>query len=185
MRKMEVADAVPIQMVMPTPPASEQEEPYTPTASNQSPAETPAEAGLDKKYKVEPRRLPKLDLKPIRKEDDLEYKQQLLEVTALPSRDTVYNQAKQLFGLRHKPITQQDALPNSEVPAKISARAGPVASLPRHPLCHPVKAYYRSTAFTKTNAIAIDFHTTTQPNLIFHLNFFSLSFSSITLDKGS
>ncbi|KAL4376531.1 hypothetical protein GQ457_02G025190 [Hibiscus cannabinus] len=54
-------------------------------ASNQSPAEIPAEAGLDEKYKVEervklrPRRLPKLDLKPMRKEDDLEYKQQLLE----------------------------------------------------------------------------------------------------------
>ncbi|KAL4324021.1 hypothetical protein GQ457_11G027370 [Hibiscus cannabinus] len=55
-------------------------------ASNQSPVEIPAEAGLDEKYKVEehvklrPRRLPKLDLKPMRKEDDLEYKQQLLEV---------------------------------------------------------------------------------------------------------
>ncbi|KAK8652445.1 hypothetical protein V6N13_126477 [Hibiscus sabdariffa] len=35
---------------------------------------------LDKKYKLRPRRLPKLDLKPIRKEDDLEYKQQLLEL---------------------------------------------------------------------------------------------------------
>ncbi|KAL4362705.1 hypothetical protein GQ457_04G016950 [Hibiscus cannabinus] len=43
--------------------------------ANQSPTEIPAEAGLDKKYKVEPRRLPKLDLKPMRKEDDLEYKQ--------------------------------------------------------------------------------------------------------------
>ncbi|KAK8583948.1 hypothetical protein V6N12_068202 [Hibiscus sabdariffa] len=68
--------------------------------ANQSPAEIPAEAGLDKKYKVEydwisiffrvflyrervnlrPRKLPKLDLKPMRKEDDLEYKQQRLEV---------------------------------------------------------------------------------------------------------
>ncbi|KAL4271605.1 hypothetical protein GQ457_13G013060 [Hibiscus cannabinus] len=27
------------------------------------------------------------------------------EVTVLPSRDIVYNQAKQLIGLRHKPIT--------------------------------------------------------------------------------
>ncbi|KAK8652448.1 hypothetical protein V6N13_126480 [Hibiscus sabdariffa] len=35
---------------------------------------------LDKKYKLRPRRLPKLDLKPMRKEDVLEYKQQLLEV---------------------------------------------------------------------------------------------------------
>ncbi|KAL4363243.1 hypothetical protein GQ457_04G025900 [Hibiscus cannabinus] len=54
--------------------------------ANQSPVEIPAEAGMDEKYKVEervklrPRRLPKLDLKPMRKEDDLEYKQQLLEV---------------------------------------------------------------------------------------------------------
>ncbi|KAL4278413.1 hypothetical protein GQ457_03G016950 [Hibiscus cannabinus] len=55
-------------------------------ASNQSPAEIPAEAGMNEKYKVEervklrPRRLPKLDLKPMPKEYDLEYKQQLLEV---------------------------------------------------------------------------------------------------------
>ncbi|KAK8597195.1 hypothetical protein V6N12_065671 [Hibiscus sabdariffa] len=50
-------------------------------------------------------------------------------------------QARQaVTGLRDKPMTQHDALPNSKVPAEISARAGPVASLPRHPLCHPVKA---------------------------------------------
>ncbi|KAL4317894.1 hypothetical protein GQ457_18G011280 [Hibiscus cannabinus] len=36
------------------------------------------------------------------------------EVTVLPSRDIVYDQVKQLFGLRHKPITQQDALPRSD-----------------------------------------------------------------------
>ncbi|KAK8498965.1 hypothetical protein V6N12_058002 [Hibiscus sabdariffa] len=35
------------------------------------------------------------------------------EVTAQPSRVTVYKQAEQLFGLRHKPITLQDALPKS------------------------------------------------------------------------
>ncbi|KAL4383768.1 hypothetical protein GQ457_15G019050 [Hibiscus cannabinus] len=48
-------------------------------ASNQSPTEIPAEAGMDEKYKVGPGRLPKLDLKPMRKEDDLEYKKQLLK----------------------------------------------------------------------------------------------------------
>ncbi|KAL4348582.1 hypothetical protein GQ457_17G014170 [Hibiscus cannabinus] len=34
--------------------------------------------------------------------------------STLPSRVTVYKQAKQLFGLRHKPITLQDALPRSD-----------------------------------------------------------------------
>ncbi|KAK9041292.1 hypothetical protein V6N11_016401 [Hibiscus sabdariffa] len=33
---------------------------------------------------------------------------------AQPSRVTVYKQAEQLFGLRHKPITLQDALPKSD-----------------------------------------------------------------------
>ncbi|KAK9030324.1 hypothetical protein V6N11_031752 [Hibiscus sabdariffa] len=56
-------------------------------------------------------------------------------------------QARQVvIGLRDKPVTQHDALPNSEVPAKISARAGPVASLLRHPLCHPIKVDYQSSA---------------------------------------
>ncbi|KAK8635198.1 hypothetical protein V6N13_023075 [Hibiscus sabdariffa] len=38
MRKMEVADAMPIQMVMPTPPASEQAEPSAPAGAQPSPA---------------------------------------------------------------------------------------------------------------------------------------------------
>ncbi|KAL4366466.1 hypothetical protein GQ457_05G027400 [Hibiscus cannabinus] len=152
--------------------------------ANQSPAEIPAEAGMEKKYKVEPRRLPKLDLKPMRKEDDLEYKKQLLEAyiyewSAAIERHWILGESSALreFGRilllsscektfvfclgfclcnfriyslldslqslhsnsreEHKPITLQDALPNSEVPAEKSARAGPVASLPRHPLCHP------------------------------------------------
>ncbi|KAL4377144.1 hypothetical protein GQ457_02G024410 [Hibiscus cannabinus] len=127
--------------------------------ANQSPTKIPAEAGLHKKYKLEPRRLPKLDLKPKRKEDDLEYKQQLLEAyiyewTAVIRRHGILGeslalreierifllsscektfvlcdsfsaegyciQARQtVTGLRDKPVTQQDALPNSEVPAKI------------------------------------------------------------------
>ncbi|KAL4303036.1 hypothetical protein GQ457_10G010080 [Hibiscus cannabinus] len=51
------------------------------------------------------------------------------EVTVLPSRDIVYDQAKQLFGLRHKPITLQDALPRSDSQPRYSAKAGPVVSV--------------------------------------------------------
>ncbi|KAK8530848.1 hypothetical protein V6N12_013348 [Hibiscus sabdariffa] len=40
--KMEVADATPIQMVMPTPPASEQAEPSAPAGAQPSPATSPA-----------------------------------------------------------------------------------------------------------------------------------------------
>ncbi|KAK8986082.1 hypothetical protein V6N11_082366 [Hibiscus sabdariffa] len=88
------------------------------------------------RVKLRPRRLPKLDLKPMRKEDDLDF-----------STEGYCVQARQaVTGLRDKPVTQHDALPNSEVPTKISARAGLVASLPRHPLCHPVKADYQSSA---------------------------------------
>ncbi|KAK8662643.1 hypothetical protein V6N13_024534 [Hibiscus sabdariffa] len=41
MRKMEIADVVPIQMAMPTPPASEQPEPVAPAGKAPSPAATP------------------------------------------------------------------------------------------------------------------------------------------------
>ncbi|KAK8563304.1 hypothetical protein V6N12_035454 [Hibiscus sabdariffa] len=41
MRKMEIGDAVPIQMAMPTPPASEQPEPVAPAGRAPSPAATP------------------------------------------------------------------------------------------------------------------------------------------------
>ncbi|KAL4319399.1 hypothetical protein GQ457_18G009320 [Hibiscus cannabinus] len=51
------------------------------------------------------------------------------EVTVLPSRDIVYDQAKQLFGLRHKPITMQDALPRFDSQLKYFAKAGPVVSV--------------------------------------------------------
>ncbi|KAK8972757.1 hypothetical protein V6N11_055120 [Hibiscus sabdariffa] len=51
------------------------------------------------------------------------------EGTVLPSRDIVYDQAKQLFGLRHKPITRQDALPRSDSKPRYSAKAGPVVSV--------------------------------------------------------
>ncbi|KAL4282748.1 hypothetical protein GQ457_16G017570 [Hibiscus cannabinus] len=53
------------------------------------------------------------------------------EVTVLPSRDIVYDQANQLFGLRDKPITQQDALPRSEFPSRF---------LPRQDLLSPFEA---------------------------------------------
>ncbi|KAL4278590.1 hypothetical protein GQ457_03G013490 [Hibiscus cannabinus] len=48
------------------------------------------------------------------------------EVTVLPSRDIVYDQVKQLIGLRHKPITLQDALLRSDTQPSLSAKAGPV-----------------------------------------------------------
>ncbi|KAK8686448.1 hypothetical protein V6N13_125473 [Hibiscus sabdariffa] len=41
MRKMEIADTVPIQMAMPTPPASEQPEPVAPACRSPSPVATP------------------------------------------------------------------------------------------------------------------------------------------------
>ncbi|KAL4362706.1 hypothetical protein GQ457_04G016550 [Hibiscus cannabinus] len=49
------------------------------------------------------------------------------EVTVLPSRDIVYDQVKQLIGLRHKPITQQDALPRSDSQLRFFAKAGPLS----------------------------------------------------------
>ncbi|KAL4282884.1 hypothetical protein GQ457_16G015310 [Hibiscus cannabinus] len=51
------------------------------------------------------------------------------EVTVLPSRDIVYDQVKQLIGLRHKPITLQDALPRSDSQPRFSAKTGPVVSV--------------------------------------------------------
>ncbi|KAL4346281.1 hypothetical protein GQ457_17G008920 [Hibiscus cannabinus] len=51
------------------------------------------------------------------------------EVTVLPSRDIVYDQVRQLIGLRHKPVTQQDALPRSDSQPRFSAKAGHVVSV--------------------------------------------------------
>ncbi|KAK8511845.1 hypothetical protein V6N12_000885 [Hibiscus sabdariffa] len=93
--------------------------------------QSPAEAGLDKKYKVE--------VKLTKRVNTVHVRDQKHELTPPRNRQVV-------TGLRDKLVTQHDALPNSEVPAKISARAGPVASLLRHPLCHPVKADYQSSA---------------------------------------
>ncbi|KAL4289984.1 hypothetical protein GQ457_14G021000 [Hibiscus cannabinus] len=56
------------------------------------------------------------------------------EVTVLPSRDIVYDQAKLLFGLRHKPITQQDALPRSEFPSRFLPRQDPLSLFEASPL---------------------------------------------------
>ncbi|KAK8978846.1 hypothetical protein V6N11_034754 [Hibiscus sabdariffa] len=85
---------------------------------------------------LRPRKLPKLDLKPMRKEDELEYKQQLLEILRRGISST--KQDRQLFGLRDKPVTQQDALPNSEVPAKI-IRPGRTRCLPAE--ASPLSSY--------------------------------------------
>ncbi|KAK8636231.1 hypothetical protein V6N13_004935 [Hibiscus sabdariffa] len=55
-------------------------------------------------------------------------------------------QARQaVTGLRDKPVTQHDALPNSEVPAKIPARAGPVVSAEASPLSS-CQCSYQSSA---------------------------------------
>ncbi|KAL4388983.1 hypothetical protein GQ457_09G017210 [Hibiscus cannabinus] len=68
------------------------------------------------------------DLKPKRIKDYLE--------------DFVYDQVKQLIVLRHKPITQQDALPRSD--SQLCSR---------HPLCHPVEAEYRSSSIEEVEAL--------------------------------
>ncbi|KAK8676462.1 hypothetical protein V6N13_142036 [Hibiscus sabdariffa] len=54
-----------------------------------------------------------------------------------PPRDRSINsdQGSNLSGLRDRPVTQQDALSNSEVfPAKISVEAGPIVSAEASPL---------------------------------------------------
>ncbi|KAK8649453.1 hypothetical protein V6N13_130182 [Hibiscus sabdariffa] len=54
------------------------------------------------------------------------------KVTAFPPRDIVYKQDNQVFGLRDKPITKQDALSKSEGPPRYLPGQDPL-SLPRHP----------------------------------------------------
>ncbi|KAL4318496.1 hypothetical protein GQ457_18G009490 [Hibiscus cannabinus] len=49
------------------------------------------------------------------------------EVTVLPLRDIVYDQVKQLIGLRHKPITPQDALPRSDSSRDFLPRQDPLS----------------------------------------------------------
>ncbi|KAL4346709.1 hypothetical protein GQ457_17G013220 [Hibiscus cannabinus] len=56
------------------------------------------------------------------------------KVTALPSRVTVYKQAEQLFGLRHKPITLQDALPRSDSSRDNLPRPDPLSLVETSPL---------------------------------------------------
>ncbi|KAL4298227.1 hypothetical protein GQ457_12G013860 [Hibiscus cannabinus] len=60
-----------------------------------------------------------------------------VHVKAFPSRDIVYEQDNQLSGLRDKPITQQDALPRSELPPRCLPGQDPLSVL-RHPICHTV-----------------------------------------------
>ncbi|KAL4289775.1 hypothetical protein GQ457_14G014150 [Hibiscus cannabinus] len=56
------------------------------------------------------------------------------EVSVLPSRDIVYDQVKQLSGLRDKPLTQQDALPRSEFPPRFLPRQDPLSLFEASPL---------------------------------------------------
>ncbi|KAK8985060.1 hypothetical protein V6N11_076752 [Hibiscus sabdariffa] len=70
------------------------------------------------------------------------------KVTAFPPRDIKYKQDKQLFGLRDKPITKQDALPRSEYQPRYLPGQDPL-SLLRHPLCHPVLVVCRSPCIDK------------------------------------
>ncbi|KAK8666069.1 hypothetical protein V6N13_006221 [Hibiscus sabdariffa] len=70
------------------------------------------------------------------------------KVTAFPPRDINYKQDKQLFGLRDKLITKQDALPRSEYQPRFLPGLDPL-SLLRHPLCHPVLAVCRSPCIDK------------------------------------
>ncbi|KAK8972760.1 hypothetical protein V6N11_055123 [Hibiscus sabdariffa] len=76
------------------------------------------------------------DLKPKRIKGYLKYPcgNGYKEVTVLPSRDIVYDQAKQLFGLRHKPITLQDALPRSDSQPRYSSKARPLSLFETSPL---------------------------------------------------
>ncbi|KAK8600527.1 hypothetical protein V6N12_050380 [Hibiscus sabdariffa] len=61
------------------------------------------------------------------------------KVTAFSPRNIKYKQDRQLFGLRDKPITKQDALPRSVFLPRLLPRQDPL-SLKRHPLCHHVQA---------------------------------------------
>ncbi|KAK8535503.1 hypothetical protein V6N12_057019 [Hibiscus sabdariffa] len=47
---------------------------------------------------------------------------------------------------RDKPVTKKTLCRILKYLPRLSARAGPVVSLPRHPLCHPVRANHRSSA---------------------------------------
>ncbi|KAL4311755.1 hypothetical protein GQ457_01G015830 [Hibiscus cannabinus] len=77
------------------------------------------------------------------------------KVTAFLPRDIVYKQDNQLFGLRDKPITQQDALPKSEGPPRYLPGQDPL-SLSRHPLCHPTQVDYQSTRIIEVETSTVD-----------------------------
>ncbi|KAK8596806.1 hypothetical protein V6N12_065285 [Hibiscus sabdariffa] len=69
---------------------------------------------------------------------------------------------QQLFGLRDKPITQKDALPNSQAPAEILARTGPIVSIEVSPLAScQGKLSKQSIDRFEAIAIAIDSDATT------------------------
>ncbi|KAL4384810.1 hypothetical protein GQ457_15G022980 [Hibiscus cannabinus] len=77
------------------------------------------------------------------------------KVTAFPPRDILYKQDNQLFRLRDKPITQQDALSKSEGPLRYLPGQDPL-SLLRHPLCHPTLVDYRSIHIDEVETSIVD-----------------------------
>ncbi|KAL4336220.1 hypothetical protein GQ457_07G007490 [Hibiscus cannabinus] len=72
------------------------------------------------------------DLKPKRIKDYLEYKFSQKSPALL--KVTVYKQAEQLFGLRHKPITLQDALPRSDPSRDNQPKPDPLSLIETSPL---------------------------------------------------
>ncbi|KAL4342438.1 hypothetical protein GQ457_08G025310 [Hibiscus cannabinus] len=93
------------------------------------------------------------DLKPKRIKDYLEYK---FNQRILPSRDIVYDQVKQLIGLRHKPITLQDALPRSDSQPKFSAKAGLVVSVRDIPFVILLKQNIGAPFIREVEALTVD-----------------------------
>ncbi|KAL4298380.1 hypothetical protein GQ457_12G016230 [Hibiscus cannabinus] len=75
----------------------------------------------------------------------------------LPCKEDILvtTQDNQLFGLRDKPITQQNALPKSEGPPRYLPGQDPL-SLLRHPLCHPTYVDYRSTRIDEVETSTVN-----------------------------
>ncbi|KAL4351563.1 hypothetical protein GQ457_06G011860 [Hibiscus cannabinus] len=84
---------------------------YTHDLSRQNTSPGPIKRNMERDYRQkEGGKIVKVkDLKPMCVKDYLEYKFSQRSPALL--KDIVYDQAKQLIGLRHKPITLQDALP--------------------------------------------------------------------------
>ncbi|KAL4355222.1 hypothetical protein GQ457_06G015290 [Hibiscus cannabinus] len=61
-----------------------------------------------------------------------------------------------VIGLRHKPITQQDAFTGSDSQPRFSAKAGLVVSVRDIPFVIPVKEEYRNSTREEIEALAVD-----------------------------